>query len=259
MFTRMSANDNDVAETGQSPIPRHIAVIMDGNGRWAKKRHMPRIVGHKAGVESVRSIVESCAKKNVQALTVFAFSSENWRRPQQEVSLLMDLFLTSLKREVKRLHENKVRLRIIGDRSPFSEKLQQQIEAAEQLTAANEGLQLVIAVNYGGRWDVTQASRQLLERVLQGEITTDAINEQTLGACLALSDLPEPDLFIRTGGEQRISNFMLWQLAYTEMYFTDTLWPDFDAQAFDLALASFASRQRRFGRTGDQVEQAGSA
>lgn len=259
MSISMSSNENQTAAGGQSSLPRHIAIIMDGNGRWAKKRHMPRVVGHKAGVEAVRGIVEACGKKGIQALTLFAFSSENWRRPEQEVSLLMDLLLTALKREVKKLHENNVRLRVIGDREPFAKKLRQQIDAVEQLTVANDGLQLAIAVNYGGRWDVTQATRRLAVRVSSGELGIDTITEQTVADCLALSDLPEPDLFIRSGGEKRISNFLLWQLAYTELYFTDTLWPDFDVQAFDLALTSFASRQRRFGRTGDQVEQTDSA
>ena len=256
MSISISSNESDKADTGHSLLPRHVAIIMDGNGRWAKKLHMPRVVGHKAGVNTVRGIVEACANKGIQGLTLFAFSSENWRRPEQEVSLLMDLLLTALQREVKKLHENNVRLRIIGDHSVFSEKLQQQIVVAEQLTVANDGLQLAIAINYGGRWDITQATRQVAVRVARGELDAAAICEQTLNECLALSDLPEPDLFIRTGGEQRISNFLLWQLAYTELYFTDTLWPDFDAHAFELALDSFASRQRRFGRTGDQVEQA---
>ncbi len=240
-------------------VPRHVAVIMDGNGRWAKKRHMPRVVGHKAGVKAVRGIVEACAQKKVQVLTLFAFSSENWRRPEQEVSLLMDLFLTSLKGEVKKLHENNIRLRIIGDTTRFSSRLQDQITAAESLTFNNTSLELVIAVNYGGRWDLTQAARNLAAKVVQGDIGLEAINEDSFAHCLALSDLPEPDLFIRTGGEQRISNFLLWQLAYTELYFTETLWPDFDEQAFELALNSFATRQRRFGRTGDQLEQSGHA
>jgi len=252
----ISNEDNPAVSDPDVSIPRHVAVIMDGNGRWARKRHMPRIVGHRAGVEAVRGVVESCAERHVQALTLFAFSSENWRRPEQEVSLLMDLFLSSLKREVKRLHENGIRLRIIGDVSRFPDKLQQQIQLAESLTVANEGLQLVIAVNYGGRWDIAQAARQLAIEVAAGRMSSDAIDEQSLQNYLALSDLPEPDLFIRTGGEQRVSNFLLWQLAYTELYFTDILWPDFDRQAFELALKSFASRQRRFGQTGEQVEQA---
>lgn len=252
----ISNSDNPAAPVTDDSIPRHVAVIMDGNGRWANKRHLPRIVGHRAGVQAVRGIVESCARKNVEALTLFAFSSENWRRPEQEVSLLMDLFLSSLKREVTRLHENGIRLRIIGDTSRFSDKLQQQIDVAETLTRGNLGLQLAIAVNYGGRWDIAQAARRLAGEVANGRMPSDAIDEHSLQQHLALSDLPEPDLFIRTGGEQRVSNFLLWQLAYTELYFTDTLWPDFDNQAFELALQSFASRQRRFGRTGEQVEQA---
>ena len=254
-----SSNNNQASAADQPSLPRHIAIIMDGNGRWAKKRHMPRVVGHKAGVEAVRGIVEACGKKGIEALTLFAFSSENWRRPEQEVSLLMDLLLTALKREVRKLHENNVRLRVIGDRRPFAKKLQQQIDAVEQMTVANNGLQLAIAVNYGGRWDITQATRKLAARMAAGEMDTDDITEQSVAECLALNDLPEPDLFIRSGGEKRISNFLLWQLAYTELYFTDTLWPDFDVQAFELALASFATRQRRFGRTGEQVEQTGSA
>ena len=259
MSTSASSNESDRADSGSVSLPSHVAVIMDGNGRWAKKLHMPRVFGHKAGVNTVRSLVEACADKGIHALTLFAFSSENWRRPQQEVSLLMDLLLTSLQREVKKLHENNVRLRIIGDHSVFSEKLQQQISNAEQLTQANNGLQLVIAINYGGRWDIVQATRQLAARVAQGDIDSVAIDEQMISERLSLSDLPEPDLFIRTGGEQRISNFLLWQLAYTELYFTDTLWPDFDVQAFELALESFSRRQRRFGRTGDQVEAASRA
>jgi undecaprenyl diphosphate synthase len=252
----ISNTNNPAVSEADASLPRHVAVIMDGNGRWAKKRHMPRIVGHRAGVEAVRAIVENCARKNIEALTLFAFSSENWRRPEQEVSLLMDLFMSSLKREVKKLHENRIRLRIIGDVSRFSDKLQQQVRAAETLTADNDGLQLAIAVNYGGRWDITQAARRLAADVAAGRLDCEAISEQSLHDCLALGDVPEPDLFIRTGGEQRVSNFLLWQLAYTELYFTDTLWPDFDTQALDLALSSFAARQRRFGQTGDQVEQA---
>lgn len=259
MSINMSTSDNNTADNGYSSLPQHVAVIMDGNGRWAKKRHMPRIVGHKAGVDAVRSIVEACAEKGIQALTLFAFSSENWRRPQQEVTLLMDLLLTALQREVKKLHANNVHLRIIGDRTPFAEKLQQKMAVAEQLTASNDGLQLAIAINYGGRWDVVQATRQLAAQVAKGELEVDMITEQTLADCLALNDVAEPDLFIRTGGEQRVSNFLLWQLAYTEFYFTDTLWPDFGVKAFDLALASFAGRERRFGRTGEQVGETGCA
>lgn len=235
--------------------PRHVAIIMDGNGRWAKQRHLPRIAGHQAGIEAVRGIVRGCAAKGIDTLTLFAFSSENWRRPEQEVSMLMDLFLKALQREVRRLHERNVRLRIIGERRAFSKKLQERIEQAEALTRDNSGLNLVIAANYGGRWDIVEAARQLAKRVVAGELTADAISPELFASYLSLADLPEPDLFIRTGGEQRISNFLLWQLAYTELYFTDTLWPDFDAAAFDAALGSFARRQRRLGHTGEQVEQ----
>ena len=216
---------------------------------------MPRIAGHRAGVEAVRNTVRACARKGIEVLTLFAFSSENWRRPQEEVSLLMELLLTALQREVARLHENDVCLRFIGERSAFAAKLAAKMTEAEQLTRANQGLKLVIAVNYGGRWDITQATRTLAREVAAGALAPEAIDEKLLQSRLALADLPEPDLFIRTGGEQRVSNFLLWQLAYTELYFTDTLWPDFDDRAFDAALESFAGRQRRFGRTGEQVEQ----
>jgi undecaprenyl diphosphate synthase len=248
------AESEPAAERGASPV--HVAIIMDGNGRWAKQRHLPRIAGHRAGVEAVRTIVETCTARGVKVLTLFAFSSENWRRPESEVSLLMDLLLTSLQREVARLHENKVRLMFIGERSVFKAKLVDMMSRAEQLTAGNDGLTLVIALNYGGRWDMTQAVQQLARRVEAGEIKAEDIDAGLIESCLCLRGLPEPDLFIRTGGEQRISNFLLWHLSYTELYFTATLWPDFDARAFDDALASFAARQRRFGCTGDQVEQA---
>jgi undecaprenyl diphosphate synthase len=228
---------------------------MDGNGRWAKQRKRPRIFGHRAGVESVRGIITKCAEKGVEVLTLFAFSSENWRRPKEEVGLLMELFLISLEREVSRLHKNNVRLKVIGDRLVFNAKLQRRIAEAEEITRDNDGLTLVIAANYGGRWDITQAVRQIAHDVETGALLSDEISDDTLSSRLSLSDLPEPDLFIRTGGEQRISNYLLWQLAYTEFYFTDTLWPDFDDKALEEALSSFVGRQRRFGRTGDQVEQ----
>lgn len=234
--------------------PRHVAIIMDGNGRWAKKRLMPRFAGHKAGVEAVRNIVKACAERKIEVLTLFAFSSENWRRPQEEVSLLMKLFITALEHEVKRLNKNGVRLRIIGDVSAFPEKLQQQISASQELTKDNNLLQLNIAANYGGRWDIVQASRKLAQEVADGEISVDEIDEQKLESHLSLAGVPEPDLFIRTGGEERISNFLLWQLAYSEFFFTKTLWPDFNVALFDAAIESFRQRQRRFGRTGDQVE-----
>ena len=238
-----------------SRLPRHVAIIMDGNGRWAKQRYLPRPAGHRAGVTSVRRTVEQCIAKGIEVLTLFAFSSENWRRPPQEVSLLMELFIASLERETRKLHENGVRLRVIGERTAFAPRLQDKIAEAEAMTAANRGLHLVIAANYGGRWDIAQASRQLAIEVAEGRLRPDEITSERLASRLVLADLPEPDLFIRTGGEQRISNFLLWQLAYTELYFTPRLWPDFDEAAFGEALASFASRQRRFGYTGDQIEQ----
>ncbi|MCC6303137.1 MAG: isoprenyl transferase [Gammaproteobacteria bacterium] len=243
-------------EEPSADLPAHVAIIMDGNGRWARQRHLPRIAGHRAGVEAVRAIVEACAARGVRVLTLFAFSSENWRRPESEVNLLMDLLLTSLQREVDRLHRNGIRLLFIGERAVFNAKLIEMMDTAERLTAANAGLTLVIALNYGGRWDVTQAAQQLARRVEAGEIRADEIDAAMIEGHLCLRGLPEPDLFIRTGGEQRISNFLLWHLSYTELYFTAILWPDFDARAFDDALTSFAARQRRFGRTGDQVEQA---
>jgi undecaprenyl diphosphate synthase len=236
--------------------PRHVAIIMDGNGRWANRRRLPRFAGHKAGVETVKEVVRACGQKGIEVLTLFAFSSENWRRPEEEVGFLMGLFMTALDQQVRKLHENNIRLRIIGDRNAFSQTLQQRIEAAETLTGNNSGLTLVIAANYGGRWDVLQATRTIAARVRAGELDPEQVSAGLVQSLLSLSDLPEPDLFIRTGGEKRVSNFLLWHLAYTELYFTDTLWPDFDRQAFDGALASFVTRQRRFGRTGDQVATA---
>ena len=238
-----------------SHLPRHVAIIMDGNGRWAKQQQLPRYAGHQAGVETVRRVVEFCAEQGIETLTLFAFSSENWRRPKQEVDWLMKLFATALQKEVDDLHKNNVRLRVIGAREAFSTNLQRLITHAESLTGQNSGLTLVIAANYGGHWDIVQAAKQLATRVEQGTLRGADINENLLAAHLSLADLPEPDLFIRTGGEKRVSNFLLWQLAYTEMYFTEILWPDFDKQVFMQALESFATRQRRFGRTGDQVEQ----
>jgi len=245
-------------DTTPSPasLPRHVAMIMDGNGRWAKKRFLPRFAGHKAGLETVRTMVKACLERRIEVLTLFAFSSENWRRPAEEVNLLMDLFMLALDREVKKLHESGVRLRMIGDQSAFAPALQERIAKAEQLTRDNTALTLVIAANYGGRWDMARAARILSEQVREGRLDPAAITPERMARELCISDLPEPDLFIRTGGEQRVSNFLLWQLAYTELYFTPILWPDFDEAAFAEALASFASRQRRFGRTGDQVEQA---
>jgi len=238
-----------------SRIPRHIAIIMDGNGRWAKKKLLPRYAGHKAGVETVRRVLKLCVQQGVEVLTLFAFSSENWRRPKTEVSLLMDLFMTALQREVNKLHENNVCLRIIGAREAFSDKLQELIDDAEKRTDHNEGLTLIIAANYGGHWDIVEAAKNLAKKVEQGILKSQEIDESLFTDQLCLANLPEPDLFIRTGGEKRVSNFLLWQLAYTEMYFTDTLWPDFDKTTFMDALNSFAARQRRFGRTGEQVEE----
>ncbi|MDX1334744.1 MAG: isoprenyl transferase [Gammaproteobacteria bacterium] len=238
-----------------SILPEHVAIIMDGNGRWARARHLPRTAGHKKGLDTTTNIVEACVKKGVRALTLFAFSSENWRRPEEEVSSLMELFLIALNREINKLHKNGVRVRFIGDLTAFSEKLQESIHKAEALTADNSGLQLQVAVNYGGRWDITQAVRQLADSVANGDLAVDEISETQISSRLCTSDLPEPDLFIRTGGEHRISNFLMWQLAYTELFFTDVLWPDFSEDEFDQALDSFAGRQRRFGMTGEQVEQ----
>lgn len=248
----MSADAQQVLAAPQNN-PKHIAIIMDGNGRWAQKKFMPRIIGHRAGVKAVRKIVEFCAEQNIEVLTLFAFSSENWRRPQEEVSLLMNLFLVTLDAEISRLHKNNIRLRFIGDISPFSAQLQTKMTEGVTKTADNTGLTLVIAVNYGGRWDLAEAAKLLAAKVVNQELTLDQINESLLHQHLSLSDLPEPDLFIRTGGEQRISNFLLWQLAYTELYFTDALWPDFDRTAMQLAISSYQGRQRRFGRTGEQV------
>jgi undecaprenyl diphosphate synthase len=228
---------------------------MDGNGRWARSRLLPRYVGHREGVKAVRRIVEACRDRGIQALTLFAFSSENWRRPSSEVGLLMDLFIRTLRKEVDALDRNGIRVRFIGDRSAFPKDLREQITQAESRTAQNQQMDLVIAANYGGHWDIAEACRRVAGRVQSGELAAENITTGTIAQEICLSDLPEPDLFIRTGGEQRISNFLLWQLAYTELYFTDTLWPAFDEQALEEALRSYASRQRRFGRTGDQVEQ----
>ncbi len=233
-------------------MPRHVAIVMDGNGRWAKRQHLPRIAGHRRGVEAVRAAVSACAERGIQYLTVFAFSSENWRRPPDEVALLMQLFQAALSNEVEKLHRSGVRLRVVGDTRRFAAKIRRLIEQAESLTAGNQRLTLSIAANYGGRWDILQA----LDRLLKEKSSGGEVTEQSLAPYLAMSFAPEPDLFIRTGGEQRISNFLLWQLAYTELYFTDTLWPDFDAAALDAAVISYRARERRFGRTSDQVEAA---
>lgn len=233
--------------------PRHIAIIMDGNGRWAESRGKARIMGHKQGVEAVRETVRCATRLGVEALTLFAFSSENWRRPEEEVNFLMELFLLVLGREVKKLHKNNIKLRVIGDCSAFSARLKKKIDEAQALTADNTGLVLNVAANYGGRWDIVQATRQLVEQAVQGELQSSDISEDLFAKQLCLAELPAVDLMIRTGGDHRISNFLLWQLAYAELYFTDTLWPDFGEQAFSEAVAAFLSRERRFGCTGAQV------
>jgi undecaprenyl diphosphate synthase len=240
-------------DSPESSVPRHVAIIMDGNGRWAKQRDRPRTAGHREGVKSVRAVVEESVRRGVATLTLFAFSSENWQRPRSEVNILMELFMSALRGEVRRLNENDVRLRIIGERLAFPEKLQRRIAEAEELTADNRALNLQVAANYGGRWDITRAARRLVADALSGVLDPDAIDEHAVASRLSFPDLPEPDLFIRTGGEQRLSNFVLWQSAYAELYFTDILWPDFDAAAYGRALDDYARRQRRFGRTGEQV------
>ncbi len=244
------SSTRNVPETGD--VPKHIAIIMDGNGRWAKRRLMPRIEGHRRGVEAVRAVIRDCAEKGVEYLTLFAFSSENWRRPEEEVSLLMQLFVMALEREVVKLHENEIRFKVIGDLSRFEPRLQQLIQDGERLTENNQKLTLTIAANYGGRWDIMQAANRLLA---EQPDCARGFKEEDLTPYLSMAYAPEPDLFIRTGGEQRISNFLLWQLAYSELYFTETLWPDFDTQALDAAIASYLNRERRFGRTSEQLKE----
>ncbi|HEY5733392.1 MAG TPA: polyprenyl diphosphate synthase [Gammaproteobacteria bacterium] len=234
-------------------VPNHVAIIMDGNGRWAELRNQPRNKGHRQGVKSVKHIVKACIKRKISTLTLFAFSSENWKRPHNEVSLLMDLFLSALGSELKELDGNGVRLRFIGDRSDIPANVQRAMENAETQTADNEVLSLVVAIGYGGQWDIRNACQSLAQRVEAGEIKASEITEQDISDHLSTVDLPPPDLFIRTGGEHRISNFLLWQLAYTEMYFTDVLWPDFNELAFDMALDDYAKRQRRYGMTPEQI------
>jgi len=243
------------SENNVNSLPRHIAIIMDGNGRWARSRMMPRSIGHREGVKSVRRVVEACINKGVRALTLFAFSSENWRRPTDEVSLIMGLFVHTLKKEVNSLDRNGVRLRFIGDRDAFSEDLRTLIEEAEVQTRDNTKLDLVIAANYGGQWDITRAFKNLAGKIESGELQAEDITSDLIADEMSMSDLSLPDLFIRTGGEQRISNFLLWQLAYTELYFTEVLWPAFDERQLDEAILWYANRQRRFGQTGEQVEQ----
>ena len=234
-------------------IPTHVAVIMDGNGRWAKMRSQPRHAGHRAGAKAVRNTVETAARRGVGFLTLFAFSSENWQRPADEVRSLMTLFLEALQREIDDLHRNNVKLRFVGERHKLQPRLVRKIEAAEARTAGNSGLVLTVAVAYGGRWDLVNAARELASRVERGEMSASDIDEQRFAGHLALAGMPDPDLLIRTGGEQRISNFLLWNLAYAELYFCACLWPDFDEKEFDQALATYANRQRRYGHTGEQV------
>ncbi|MFN7097420.1 MAG: polyprenyl diphosphate synthase [Gammaproteobacteria bacterium] len=241
--------------TQQQSTPRHVAIIMDGNGRWAKQRLLPRLAGHKAGIDTTRQIVEIAAKHHIEFLSLFTFSSENWKRPPEEVENILSLFLHALQYDAKSLHKNNVKLRIVGNTAAFSSKLQQSIADAESLTAQNTGLTLIVAANYGGQWDIFNAAQQLAKDVIDSKIMLDAITPAIFEQRLALSDIPHPDLFIRTGGEQRISNFFLWQLAYTELYFTDVYWPDFDENEFVKAINHFANRQRRFGLTGEQVEK----
>lgn len=234
-------------------VPRHVAIIMDGNGRWAEKRGKPRVFGHRNGVQSVRSAVQVAVDAGIEVLTLYAFSSENWRRPPKEVSTLMDLFMMVLKREVKRLNNNNVQLRIIGDVSHFSPALQKKIADVQELTAKNTGMVLNVAANYGGRWDIVQACRKLATKVANHEIKAEDIDEQMMAEASCLGGLPDPDLMIRTGGDCRISNFLIWQAAYTELYFSDVLWPDFSEAVFKEALAVFGARERRFGCTSSQV------
>ncbi len=248
----MSAGDKNSHLT-ENGMPRHIAIIMDGNGRWAQKRFMPRALGHQAGVKTVRKIVEHCVKREIEVLTLFAFSSENWRRPKDEVSLLMKLFADTLQREIDILDKNGIRLRFIGDRTQFPEILQKKMADGETQTFNNKNLTLVIAANYGGHWDMCQAFQKVVDKMAGGELPQQAIKPELIQQHLSTADLPDPDLFIRTGGEQRVSNFLLWQLAYTELFFTETLWPDFNQNSLDEAIRSFSGRQRRFGHTGEQI------
>ncbi|HTS86810.1 MAG TPA: polyprenyl diphosphate synthase [Usitatibacter sp.] len=247
----MSQFESSTQEIPESRIvPRHVAIIMDGNGRWAKKRFLPRVAGHRKGVEAVRETVKACAQSGVEYLTLFAFSSENWRRPAEEVSFLMQLFLRSLEVEVEKLHANGIRFKVVGDLSAFDARLHAHIARGETLTRDNKGLTLTIAANYGGRWDILQAAERCRREDPNAPVTEDRLSK-----FLSMSYAPEPDLFIRTGGEQRVSNFLLWQLAYTEFYFTDALWPDFGAAALEEAFASFRMRERRFGRTSEQLTE----
>lgn len=243
------------SDKSHNEMPRHIAVIMDGNGRWAKKRFLPRTAGHSAGVKATRLLVENCAFHNIQALTIFAFSSENWNRPEKEVNSLMSLFVTTLDSEVKKLHKQNVRVRFIGDRSKFADKLQQRIGDAEELTRSNTGLNLSIAANYGGRWDIANTCKKIAGKVLSGELAIEDIKEDLFAEEIRIDDIPDPDLLIRTGGESRISNFLIWHLAYTELYFSEVLWPDFNTGELEKSLEWFSTRQRRFGKTSRQIQE----
>lgn len=248
----MSSNSTQAAF---QVLPRHIAIIMDGNGRWAKKKFLPRLAGHKAGIRSVQQAVKRCVEKKIEVLTLFAFSSENWRRPEEEVSYLMQLFVSALKNEAHKLHEQNIQLRVIGDRARFDDKLRKQIIEVEKLTANNTGLKLLLAANYGGQWDITQAVQHIAAKIEDKSLSSSVVTDELIKQHLSFADLPDPDLFIRTSGELRISNFILWQLAYTELYFTDVLWPDFDADELDKAFEFFAKRERRFGFTSEQITQ----
>jgi undecaprenyl diphosphate synthase len=242
---------------GAHVVPQHVAIIMDGNGRWARRRHLPRVAGHRKGVEAVRAIVRACIERGVPYLTLFAFSSENWRRPEAEVSILMDLFLRALEQEVAKLDENGIRFKVVGDTARFDPRIRELIAAGEALTAANTRLTLTVAANYGGRWDIGQAACRYFAAHPEATREGGDFPADALDPYLAMAHAPEPDLFIRTGGEQRISNFLLWQLAYTELYFTAMLWPDFDAAALDVAIDWYRRRERRFGRTSEQVQAEG--
>lgn len=237
-------------------IPKHVAIIMDGNGRWAEKRNMSRNSGHRAGIESVREVVSVCVERKIPVLTLFAFSRENWGRPNSEVNGLMSIFIELLYIETTKLHEHNIRLKFIGERNAFSQRLKRAMYNAEKLTKDNDGLQLVIAMNYSGRWDIMQAAQSLASDVESGQLQVPSINENIFQQKLSIGDLPDPDLFIRTSGEQRISNFLLWNLAYTELYFTETLWPDFKRREFELALEFYSNRERRFGLTPSQTQKA---
>jgi len=241
--------------TSTAEIPTHIAIVMDGNGRWAQKRNRPRTFGHKAGLKALRKIVEHAGKTGIGELTVFAFSSENWNRPKKEVGRLMDLFIRALDRETRELHENGIRISFIGDLAAFAPELKQKIANAEALTAGNDRMKLNVAANYGGRWDIVNAARKIAEAFANGRITMDQIDERYFASQAMLGETSDPDLFIRTGGEMRISNFLLWQSAYTEFYFTPVLWPDFSPEVFDEALVTYRSRERRYGLTGEQIQR----